>query len=91
MDAITQGLLNFGIGGAMAAAVLWWAWYRETKTLPALMDLFRDEMGKERAQCERYHQDGIQQHRETRHAVNNLRQELLLARAMRPKEEKKEP
>lgn len=39
MDLINI-LINNGVGVACAAAVLWLAWYRETKTLPALIATF---------------------------------------------------
>lgn len=37
MDSITSALLNLGIGGIMAAAVLFLVWHNTTKTIPDLM------------------------------------------------------
>lgn len=41
MDILTI-LINNGVGVACAAAMLWLAWYRETKTIPAMMRTFSD-------------------------------------------------
>lgn len=38
MDTILTGLLQFGIGGAMAAAILVLSWWTTTKTIPKLLD-----------------------------------------------------
>lgn len=40
VDQFVTILANNGIGVVCAIAVLWLAWYRETKTLPALMATF---------------------------------------------------
>lgn len=37
MDSITSALLNFGIGGVMAAAVVFMVWHNTAKTIPSLM------------------------------------------------------
>src|SRR5579864_9752241 len=43
MDGILQGLLQFGIGGIMAATVVWFAWYQSSRTIPALMSQAKEE------------------------------------------------
>ena len=37
MDSITSALLNLGVGGIMAAAVVFMVWHNTTKTIPDLM------------------------------------------------------
>ena len=53
---IDAGLANFiaqnGIAGVLVAAVLWYCWYRETKTIPLMLQTFRDEMAIERQRCD---------------------------------------
>lgn len=41
-NQLLTALATNSIGAACAAAVLWFAYYRETKTLPALMQTFTD-------------------------------------------------
>jgi hypothetical protein len=38
VESILTGLLQFGIGGAMAAAVLALSWWNLTRTIPKLLD-----------------------------------------------------
>lgn len=38
MEPVLTGLLQFGIGGAMAAAVLVLSWWNLTRTIPKLLD-----------------------------------------------------
>lgn len=40
MNELITALATNGIGLVCAAAVLWFAWYRETKTIPTLMATF---------------------------------------------------
>jgi len=40
VNEILTILINNGIGVACAAAVLWFAWYRETKTIPAILSRY---------------------------------------------------
>lgn len=89
MDSILSALLNFGIGGLMAAGVLWLLWYRETITLPRLLERFTAELREERSACERRHAEGMGGHalvlgevRETRDAVKSLHDEVRLHRAL---------
>ncbi len=42
MDQLLTVLLNNGIGVACAGAVLWFAWHRETHTIPNLTKAFTD-------------------------------------------------
>ena len=53
MDTILTGLLNLGVGGAMAAAVIYLVWYTLTRTIPEQQRLHRVELSEQR---ERYHQ-----------------------------------
>lgn len=39
-NQLLNALATNGIGAACAAAVLWFAWYRETKTIPKMIDAF---------------------------------------------------
>lgn len=39
-NTLLTAIATNGIGAACAAAVLWFAWFRETKTIPAMMDTF---------------------------------------------------
>jgi hypothetical protein len=48
IDPIVTTLINFGIGGCMAALVVWHVWYTQTKQIPALLATFESQMGKER-------------------------------------------
>ena len=42
LNELITALVTNGIGVVCAAAVLWFAWYRETRTLPALIKSFTD-------------------------------------------------
>ncbi len=46
MEALTAALLNFGIGGAMAAAVIWFLYQVTQKTIPSLMTQHREDVSK---------------------------------------------
>lgn len=52
MDTILTGLLNFGVGGAMAGAVVWFVYHTLTKTIPELAALHRQELIDQR---DKYH------------------------------------
>jgi gas vesicle protein len=43
-NTLITALVTNGIGAVCAAAVLWFAWYRETRTIPAMMKTFADSM-----------------------------------------------
>lgn len=53
LDPIITTLINFGIGGCMAALVVWHVWYTHTKTQPAMMTTFREQIAAERTASER--------------------------------------
>ena len=53
MDTILTGLLNFGVGGAMAGAVVYLVYQALTRTIPELTERHRLELADQR---ERYHQ-----------------------------------
>ena len=40
MNALITAMVTNGIGAVCAAAVLWFAWHRETKTIPHMMGTF---------------------------------------------------
>ena len=65
-NTLLTAILTNGIGAACAAAVLYLSWYRETKTLPSLVDAFTktndkalqvysDISKEERTTCQRWH------------------------------------
>lgn len=41
-NTLLTALVTNGVGGVCAAAVLWFAYYRETRTIPELMRTFTD-------------------------------------------------
>lgn len=41
-NTLLTAIFTNGIGAVCAAAVLWFAWYRETKTIPQMMTTFAD-------------------------------------------------
>lgn len=57
MDPIVNALVNFGIGGCMAAGVLWLVWYRETVAIPKMFASFAEQMHQEREDNHRRHQE----------------------------------
>ncbi len=48
MDSILNSLLSFGIGGFMAASVLWFLHHIVTKVLPAIIDSYQKALKEER-------------------------------------------
>lgn len=48
LDPVFSTLINFGIGGCMAALVVWHVWYTQTKQIPSLLSTFESQMAKER-------------------------------------------
>ena len=62
MDNVIVDLLNLGIGGMMAAAVLWLLYHTHTVTLPKLLDRFAEQLREERAVCEKRHAECMQGH-----------------------------
>lgn len=45
-NALITAIMTNGIGGVCAAAVLWFAYYRETKTIPKMLDTFQGMQAK---------------------------------------------
>ncbi len=56
MDAILSGLVNLGLGGLMAAALVWFLHHLVTRTLPDLTEAFRAELNAGRDQRSKEHQ-----------------------------------
>ena len=86
-NALLTAVLTNGIGAACAAAVLYLSWYRETKTLPALVDsftkthekallVFTDISKEERAVCQKWHENNLAQHKENRDVNQQVMAEL---------------
>lgn len=48
MDGISAALTTFGFGGCVVAAFIWIVWHLLTKTIPALTQVFREEIRYER-------------------------------------------
>jgi hypothetical protein len=89
MDTILPALEHFGIGGLFAAALVWFMWYRETKTIPALMEQVSKELQAERALCQRWHEENLKDHhalmegqKEIHLAVREVQQNLRLDQAL---------
>jgi hypothetical protein len=60
MDGILSGLINLGLGGLMAAALIWFLYYLVSRTLPEMTRLFRKEILAERKLRFREHQALLQ-------------------------------
>ncbi len=45
-------LINFGVGGCMAALVVWHVWFTQTRQLPAMLTTFAAQIERERAVSE---------------------------------------
>jgi hypothetical protein len=45
-------LINFGVGGCMAALVVWHVWFTQTRQLPAMLATFSAQIERERAVSE---------------------------------------
>lgn len=52
MDAVMSALLNFGVGGVMASAVVYLAWHTTSKTIPGLIGKREDDLHWMREQLE---------------------------------------
>jgi hypothetical protein len=85
VDTILTALENFGIGGLFAGALIWFMWYRETKTIPALMEQVSKELQAERALCQRWHEENLKDHqalmegqKDIHHAVREVQEHLRL-------------
>jgi hypothetical protein len=48
MDAVLSGLVNLGVGGVMAAALVWFLYFIVTKTLPEMTARFGQELREKR-------------------------------------------
>jgi len=48
MNGVLAGLINLGIGGLMAAALVWFLHHLVTRTLPEANRIFREEVKAER-------------------------------------------
>jgi hypothetical protein len=48
MDAVLSGLVNLGVGGVMAAALVWFLYFIVTKTLPEMTARFGQELKEKR-------------------------------------------
>jgi hypothetical protein len=48
VEGVLSGLVQLGVGGIMAAALIWFLHYLVTKTLPELTATFRTEVATER-------------------------------------------
>jgi hypothetical protein len=60
MDGILSGLINLGLGGLMAAALIWFLHHLVTTTLPEMNRVFRKEIVAERKLRYREHQALLQ-------------------------------
>ena len=85
MDTMLPALEHFGIGGLFAGALIWFMWYRETKTIPALMEQVSKELQAERALCQRWHEENLKDHhalmdgqKDIHQAVRELQHHLRL-------------
>jgi hypothetical protein len=67
-NQLITALATNGIGAVCAAAVLWLAWFRETKTIPKMMETFSEVQQKamdtatalareERQVCQKWHEE----------------------------------
>lgn len=89
LDPLISNLINFGIGGCMAALVVWHVWYTQTKQIPTLLVTFEKQMDLERvnsdsrAKAERESHDKIltteRQIAQMRHEENIAQSTLLLS------------
>ena len=70
-NQLITALITNGIGAVCAAAVLWFSWHRETKSIPKMMDTFASTLDKamttfagviheEREVCQRWHEENRQ-------------------------------
>ena len=93
MDQFVQLITQLGFGGLMAVVIAWLVWYRETKSIPQMMELFSKEIQAERECSSRRDEDTrkmyldthtqqLEQHKETRHLVANLRHEVDMQKAI---------
>ena len=60
MDSVINVLVTNGIGGCMAAGVLWFLWYTATRIIPRIIDRFSEELKEEREICERRHAENLE-------------------------------
>ncbi len=67
-NTLLTAIFTNGIGATCAAAVLWFSWYRETRTIPDLMKsfstvnekaltTFADMLREERTVCQKWHEE----------------------------------
>ncbi len=50
MEGILAGLVNLGLGGLMAAALIWFLHHLVARTLPEMLRAFREDVAAERDQ-----------------------------------------
>jgi hypothetical protein len=81
MEPIITTLINFGIGGCMAALVVWHVWYTQTKQIPSLLSTFENQMSKEREAANQR----LAQEREISHMrhEDNIKQSTLITVSLR--------
>lgn len=92
LDPVIQSLIQLGIGGCMAAVVVWHVWFTQTKQIPSLLTTFAAQMdltrkqGDENAKQERDSHDRLlkseREISQMRHE-ENLRQSALMISSLR--------
>ncbi len=100
-DAAINILVQNGLTGVLIGAVLVYVWYRETKTIPKMIDVFKEEMHAERARCDKHHEemllrvehvkeDGRRLHGITRNEIKTLAAAANLKQALDSERERHE-
>ncbi len=80
-EPIISTLINFGIGGCMAALVVWHVWYTQTKQIPSLLITFESQMAKER-EAANYRLSTEREISNIRHE-DNIKQSTMLVQSLR--------
>lgn len=99
MDANTMVnvLVTNGVGVVCAGAMLWLSWYRETVSIPKIMDTMLTLVREERTVCQKWHEENreclaniLAEVRENRHYQRDLAHMLGLRNAVDEAKRKKE-
>lgn len=98
MEDFVKIAVNNGIGFTCAIFVMWVSWYRETKTLPKILDNFTQLTREERSNYQRWHEENrdrldriIADQREQRHYSKNLAHLIGMKQAMDEEMRKEKP
>lgn len=59
LESLITMIATNGIGAVCAGAMLWFMYFQQTKTIPAMLETFKQEMKEERAISEKRHTENL--------------------------------